>query len=206
MILPLDRVRPEARQVDRRWAARVRRSPRGRCDVTHRRACDARRGPYASASSSRPVPVRCRGRDAAAASSSSTASSGLTGVDRQAGAQLEAGDLAQPRVDLPVPVVGLVDALAQAAPCAGRGCRRARRARRAGAGPSAASPPRSSAARRWRAEVGRVVARHDPQLERRARGVRGEADAGGVLEHEPVARATSSRTSRQNGQLPSRMR
>ena len=35
------------------------------------------------------------------------------GVDGQAGAQLEPGDVAQPRVDLPVPVVGLAHALVQ---------------------------------------------------------------------------------------------
>ena len=38
---------------------------------------------------------------------------GRDGVDRQSGSQLQAGDVAQPGVDLPVPVIGAVDLLAQ---------------------------------------------------------------------------------------------
>ena len=85
------------------------------------------------------------------------------GVDRQAGSQLEAGDLAQARVDLPVPVVGRVDLLAQrgrvehevvgrsveaAMPAATRTWRSASAVRRdVGWCSSARSPPRGGAAR-----------------------------------------------------------
>ena len=72
-------------------------------------------------------------------------------VDRQPGAELEARDLAQPRVDLPVPVVGRVDLLVQRrrveheVVAAGR-----RGSRRAGRAPGGA-PRRSRRCRgRWR--------------------------------------------------------
>ena len=68
-----------------------------------------------------------------------------------------------------------------------------------------ASAVAAMSGRRHAAEIRLVAARHDPDLERRARGVRGEGHAAGVLPDEPSGRRTSSRTSRQNGHSPSRI-
>ena len=60
-----------------------------------------------------PGPSRSRPGDLGAAEELLDRVLGRDRVDRQAGPQLEAGDLAEPRVDLPVPVVRGVDLLAQ---------------------------------------------------------------------------------------------
>ena len=110
-------------------------------------------------------------------------------VDRQAGSQLQPGDLAQARVDLPVPVVRGVDLLAQRAPCGGRGCRAGRR----GSPTSRPSTWRSASA--VARDVGRRVAR--PKSASWCRGTiqisNGEREAYGanatlacVLPDEPV--------------------
>ena len=132
---------------------------------------------------------------------------GRDGVDRQAGAQLEAGDLAQAGVDLPVPVIRRRRSARAAARCGGPGCGAARRGSpgrpRTRRSASAVACTSASLARPKSAAW---VAGHDPDLERRARGVRREGDA---RRRPPRAsrsrRWLSSRTSRQNGHSPSRI-
>ena len=108
-------------------------------------------------------------------------------VDRQAGPELEPGDLAQARVDLPVPVVRRVDLLAQRRGMEHEVVGRAVEARRQ---PAEHLAERLGGGRDVRSrrppEVGLVAARHDPHLERRARGVRREGHARVVLPDEPV--------------------
>ena len=140
-------------------------------------------------------------------SSSSTASSGETGLTGQPGPELEAGDLAQPRMDLPVPVVGGIDLLAQAAPCAGRGCTADRR----GWSPAARGP--GAAPRRWRPRPAAWPGRNPPRAgagrstPRTTIGTRTARTRRLRRPPRPVAveRRDSSRTSRQNGHSPSRM-
>ena len=128
-------------------------------------------------------------------SSSSTASSGETGLTGQPGSELEARDLAQSRVDLPVPVIRAVDLFPERGGVEDEVVRAARRARwrgaehvaqRLGGGPDVGGASRAT-------EVGVVAARHDPDLERRARGVRREGHAVGVLPDQPVRSARSPR-------------
>src|SRR3954452_558400 len=107
---------------------------------------------------------------------------GRDGVDRQTRTELEAGDLAQPWVDLPVPVVGRVDLFAE-----GRRVKHevVRRTVEAGRESSEHLSERFGGGVDIRvgrpAEVRLVATRDDPDLQRRAGGVRGERDARGVF-------------------------
>ena len=91
-------------------------------------------------------------------------------------------------MDLPVPVVGLVDALVERRRVEHQVVGRAVE-RRGQQAQDLLERLRGAGQLRVRGtpEVRLVVARHDPQLERRARRVRREADAGGVLEDQPLA-------------------
>ena len=143
--------------------------------------CDARRARAGAAQ-----PVHLRG-DLGATEQLLDRVLGRDGVHGQTGSELEAGDLAQPRVDLPVPVVRRVDLLAQRGGVQDEVVGRPIEAR---------SEPAEDLAERLRVardvgrvgppEVGLVAAGHDPDLERRARGVRGEGHAVGVLPDEPI--------------------
>ena len=132
---------------------------------------------------------------------------GRDGVDRQPGSQLEARDLAQPRVDLPVPVVRRVDLLAQRRGVEDEVVGRSVEARRpAGRGPGGAprrwpggrhrspgrSPPRGGAGR----PTPRTASATPTGRRRRCR----RPPTGGGR-----GRATSSRTRRHHGHSPSRI-
>src|SRR4051812_13489699 len=104
------------------------------------------------------------------------------GVDRQTRTELEAGDLAQPWVDLPVPVVGRVDLFAE-----GRRVKHEVVRGTVEAGGESSEHLSESLGGGVDIRVGRpaevrlVATRDDPDLERRARGVRGERDARVIL-------------------------
>ena len=133
--------------------------------------------------------------ESARPSSSSTASSGETGFTGRPVPSSRPAISRRRGMDLPVPVVGRVDLLAQRRgvedEVVGRAVEARREPRRA---PGAAPRPwPGSRGCRPRAEVRVVAARDDPHLERRARGVRGEGDAVAVLPDQPVGSPRSPR-------------
>src|SRR4029453_4740250 len=83
------------------------------CDGPGPRPVTRRPDRRSSVSTTRPIPVGCGGGGPRAGEQLLDGGLRADRVDREAGAELEAADLPQPGVDLPVPVVGLVDALAK---------------------------------------------------------------------------------------------
>ena len=127
-------------------------------------------------------------------------------VDRQAGAQLEAGDLAQARVDLPVPVVRRVHLLLERGrvedEVVGRPVEAGREpaqdlAERLGGGRDVAVVARPKSASWRRGTI------HISNGEREAYGAK--ATLAWSSQTSRSGRRDSSRTSRQNGHSPSRM-
>src|ERR1035437_2937161 len=111
-------------------------------------------------------------------------------VDRQTRPQFQAGNLAKPRVDLPMPMVRRVDTFAERSRVKNEVVGRTVQTGQASEDLAQRLSGGCDVGVAGAGEVRGMTARHDPDLEGRTRGVRGEGDAGLVLpDHpRPVAR------------------